>query len=102
MLFDDLPRALESERCILNVISGKVEKEKENKLNLKIYLIEGKLPWAEIKYDHNGIIQYTYQNIRNTIKRMIESLYRDLERLQDKCGYGMISSEDPRFAVEQR
>lgn len=101
-LFDDFPRQLESIRCILDVISGKVGKEDIKTLNIKIYLIEQYLPKAEIQYNYNGIIKHTYPVIRNQVKRMMESLYRDLEKLQDECGYGMISSEDPRFAVMQR
>ena len=89
MMSDDLPQALGVCRRILDAISGKVSKEERTPLNKDIYSIEAQLPRAESMYPYNGRLLYDNIKFRTLIKRCIEELYRELESLQDKYGYGM-------------
>lgn len=89
-------------RNVLNVISGKAKEDDVGKVNETIYEIETKLETAEVTFIYNGKRFYKNYLVRKETKRMLEDLYRSLERLQDKCGYGMISQEDPRLAVLKR
>ena len=102
MMDGNFPRSLEVVRRILDVISGKVDSDEAKKLNNEIYSIEGQIPNAMLTYSHMGMRLYTNPSERTKVKRRIETTYRKLEALQDQKGYGMIGSNDPRFAVEQR
>jgi len=94
--------SLEAIRGVLNVVSGKVKQEDINKLNEDIYFIEDKFEETEKTYNYGNRIYYTNAKTRTEVKKMLENLYRQLEKLQDKYGYGMVSQDDPRFAVLQR
>ena len=102
MMDNDFQGALESIRGILNVISGKAIEADIEIINKKVYLIEGKIPCALSTYVNEGIRVVRYPVIRRETKRLIENLYRELEKLQDKYGYGMISQDDPKLAVLKR
>jgi len=102
MMDEDLKQSLNVCRRILDVISGKVTEEERGTLNKDIYLIEDSLPKAENTYSYNGRVLYSDIEFRTLVKRCIEDLYRKLERLQDKKGYGMRSADDPNLATEMR
>lgn len=102
MLSSNFPMALESIRNILNVISGKVKEEVIEGFNKTIYEIEEWLEGTEVTYNYNGGIYHRNKELRRQVKREIENLYREVERIQDKYGYGMLSQEDPRKAVLKR
>ena len=102
MMEEDLKQALGVCRRILDVISGKVTEKERGTLNQDIYLIEDSLPKAEATYNYNGRVLYDDIKFRQLVKRCIEDLYRKLESLQDKKGYGMRAADDPRYAVEMR
>lgn len=103
-LAEDYPKALETIRCILDVISGKVDDDKANEINLKIYKLELILPKATETYMNreNGGVYFRNPLLRIEFKKEVEKLYREVARLEDKCGFGMISQDDPRFAVAMR
>ena len=87
----DLNYALEACRGVLNIISGKVKSETIKKINEKIYFIENELPKANELYtnesDGNRYFRNTQERIN--LKKEIENLWRRLEKIQDKYGYGM-------------
>ncbi len=103
-LGEDYKKALETIRCILDIISGKVDDKKSEKLNQSIYNLELLLPKVTETFINreSGGVYYKNPKLRIFFKQRIEKLYRELERMQDRCGYGMISQDDPRFAVEMR
>jgi len=102
MMDEDMKQALNVCRRILDVISGKVTETERGTLNKDIYLIEDSLPRAENTYAYNGRMLYYDIKFRTLVKRCIEDLYRKLESLQDKKGYGMRSADDPNLATEMR
>lgn len=102
MMDNNFQGALESIRGILNVISGKATDTDIEVINKKVYLIEEKIPYALASYVNEGVRVIRYPKIRIDVKRKIENLYRELEKLQDKYGYGMVGAEDPRLAVLKR
>lgn len=102
MMDNDFIGSLESIRGILNVASGKIKQEDIDLINKEIYLIEYKIPYALATNINEGIKTFRYREIRTEVKRLIENLYRRLEKLQDKYGYGMVSKDDPKFAVMKR
>ena len=102
MMDEDMKQALNVCRRILDVISGKVDEKDRGTLNKDIYLIEDSLPKAESTYAYNGRLLYNDIKFRTLVKRCIEDLYRKLESLQDKKGYGMRSADDPNLATEMR
>lgn len=102
MMDNNFQGALESIRGILNVISGKANDTDLESMNKKVYLIETEIPFAIASYINEGVRVIRFPLRRTKTKRLIENLYRDLERLQDKYGYGMVSAEDPRLAVLKR
>jgi len=99
---NDYGGSLESIRSIVDIIAGKIKEKDINEINTEIYSIEEKIPSAEEIYNNNGKVFYKNKLARRETKRLIEKLYRKLEKLQDKYGYGMMSAEDPRLAVLQR
>jgi len=102
MMKDDMKDSLNVCRRILDVISGKVDEKDRGTLNKDIYLIESSLPRAEQTYLYNSRMLYHDINFRILVKRCIEDLYRKLEALQDKKGYGMRAADDPNLATEMR
>ena len=86
--------SLEACRGTLSVISGKVRQDDINKLDETIYSIEEELPKAEATYNHEGGSYFKNSKERIESKKKIENLWRDLEKLQDEYGYGMLSEED--------
>jgi hypothetical protein len=86
--------ALESCRGTINIISGKVKAEIVEELNKDVYKIEGLLPKAKEVYEHKGFKYFKNTEVRIQIKRELEKLWRNLEKLQDEYGYGMSSEED--------
>jgi len=102
-LDEKFPKALEVIRAILDIISGKVKDEEIDELNEQIYSIEEILPKATETYvSDNGLVIKAHPKMFMKVKRDIEILYREVERLQNDYGFGMISQDDPRFAVEMR
>ena len=94
--FDD---ALESIRCILSIISGKAKESDIKEMDKIVYTIESKIPKAKESYNNNGLVYWKNYGLRIELKRSIENLYRKLERMEDRYGYGMVGAEDPRLAV---
>ena len=99
---DNLTGAVEAMRNTLNVIAGKVENKDISPLSEGVYDIEDNLPEANTTYKGHGGTYYKNVYLRKMLKRKIEEVYREIERLMDKKGYGMPSLDDPRFAVLQR
>lgn len=94
--FDD---ALESIRCILSIISGKARESDIEEMDKEVYKIEFEIPKSKENYINNGLVYWKNYGLRIELKRKIENLYRKLERMEDRYGYGMVSAEDPRLAV---
>ncbi|KKM75455.1 hypothetical protein LCGC14_1390080 [marine sediment metagenome] len=94
MMKNDLASSLESCRGVLNVISGKVAENKIEELDKIVYEIEKSIPLADQTYSHNGSTWFKNFPKRIELKKKIENLWRDIERTQDKHGYGMVSEED--------
>ncbi len=102
MMDNNFQGALESIRGILNVISGKANETDLGEMNKKVYLIEEEIPYALASFINEGVRVIRFPKRRVKAKRLVENLYRELEKLQDKYGYGMVSAEDPRLAVLKR
>jgi len=103
MMDNDFQGSLEAIRGILNVISGKASEDDIKVMNEIIYEIGDMIPYALlIKITEAGKKVVVYPRARKETKINIENLYRKLEKLQDKYGYGMVSAEDPRLAVLKR
>jgi len=98
---NDFNGALESCRAILNVISGKVPYKKVKWVDEKlVYRIEDLIPFALVTHKgNNGTLWITNPEKRKEAKRLIERLYRILEKLQNEYGYGMVSADDPKRAI---
>ncbi len=94
MMRNDLSSSLESCRGVLNVISGKVGEDKIKELNKIVYEIETVIPKADQTYSYKGSTYFKNFSERIELKKKIENLWRDIERTQDKHGYGMVSEED--------
>lgn len=94
--------ALEAIRSIIDVISGKVPDKDLEEINELVYTIEDKIPEAEAIFQREGKLFIKNPTLRRQIKRDLENIYRRLERMQDKYGYGMVGQDDPRFAVLKR
>ncbi len=92
----DLTYALEACRAVLNIISGKVSAEKIEVVDEKVKKIEFWLPHADSTYLDALKKGKYYKNpgLRLKLKKEIESLWRELERIQDEYGYGMFSEDD--------
>jgi len=103
MMDNDFQGSLEAIRGILNVISWKASEDDIKVMNEIIYEIGDMIPYALlIKITEAGKKVVVYPRARKETKINIENLYRKLEKLQDKYGYGMVSAEDPRLAVLKR
>ena len=94
MMHNEFSDALESCRGVLNVISGKVSKEVVDDMNEVIYTVEGELPAANEIYTTDAGKYWKNSKNRIAVKRMLESLWRNLESIQDEYGYGMFSEDD--------
>ena len=86
--------ALECCRSITNIISAKVNDDQIEEINSKVYVIEDRLPKAKQTYLHEGARYFRDPEERKEIKRDLEGLWRELEKLQDEYGYGMFSEEE--------
>ena len=94
MMHNEFNEALESCRGILNVIAGKASEEIIDNMNNEVYKIEKALPEANKTYSNAGGKWWSNPDKRIEIKRLLESLWRNLEHIQDEYGYGMFSEDD--------
>lgn len=94
MMTNDFSASLECCRGVINIISGKINPTIIGKLNGMIYEIEKWIPSARQTYSSESISYYSHPQIRVTIKRNIEFLWRKIEKVQDDYGYGMFSEEE--------
>jgi len=101
---EDFKLALNTCRRIIDVISAKVPEKEITLLDEIVYSIEKNIPKAIETYrdQSKGGIYFKDVIFRVKIYRELESLYRILERLQNKFGYGMFSQEDPSHAIYKR
>lgn len=97
--YDDALRAIER---IVDIISAKIKEQELQEVDKLLIEIEIKLPMAMATYRKNGGIYWTNAMERDRVKRKIITLFRYVNKLQDKYGYGMVSLDDPRFAVLNR
>lgn len=94
--------AIKSIRRIVDIISPKLKKPEIEKIDAGIKVIELKLPQAMQVYIHNGSSYIKFPELNMNVERAIEEVFRFVNLLQDKYGYGMLSMSDPRFAVVER
>jgi len=102
MMHNDYSNAIKTIKNVHNIIAAKVTQTDSDIIDEGTMEVESKLPLADITYLFNGAKYYKNPQLRTEIEWSIHKLYRKLERLQDKYGYGMITQDDPRMAVLQR
>lgn len=93
---EDFDLALKSCRGVKSIIAGKVKTEEIKDINTKIKVIDDVLPLALETYVNrdNSSVYYRRNTLRKLVRQRIEVLWEQLERIQDKYGYGMKSEED--------
>lgn len=94
MMRNDFPSSLECCRGVIDIISGKVNKEEIRKMNCLVYSLDDSLSISERIYTHNGGKFYENPDARKIIKKNLEFLWRKIEDVQDRYGYGMFSEDD--------
>jgi len=87
-------KAIKVIRRIVDIISPKVKEVEMKKIDMGINQIEITLPKAMQLYYHNGSSYVKNPGLNIEIEKAIEEVFRYVNRLQDKYGYGMISEED--------
>jgi len=102
MMHSDYTNAIKTIKNIHNIIAAKVVKADSDIIDDETLKVEGLLGYANETFIHNGVKFYKYPRARTDIEVGIHKLYRKLERLQDRYGYGMVTQDDPRMAVLQR
>jgi len=89
-------------RRIHDIISAKMQESESEEMDKAVKKIEESIPEATRKYQSSGAIYYTSGEKKRTLEWEIELLFRKINKLQDKYGYGMVTLDDPRFAVLKR
>ncbi len=90
-------------RRIHDIVSAKMTEEEDKEVDDVVEKIEISLPEATKMYTNNGKTYYTNIKKKREIEWDIErKLFRKMNKLQDKYGYGMVNLDDPRFAVLKR
>ena len=89
---------------IVDIISAKVIPEEIKKVDGMISEIKKLLipALASFRSNKDGRVYWVNSNIRKVTEEKIIALFRYVNKLQDKYGYGMVSLDDPRFAVLNR
>jgi len=103
MMIDDMRGAVKALKQIIDVTCGKVKDEEITLVDEMTFSIDGKMPNAEKTYVNttDGKTYYKDAELWKEVNYEIRKLFRTVERLQDKYGYGMISKDDPGMAVLQ-
>lgn len=94
MIANSFPPSLECCRGVVDIIAGKVDSKEIGKLNKLIYVIEESFSMSEQFYNDNGMRKPNYPRVRIIVKRNLEFLWRKIEEVQDKYGYGMFSEDE--------
>ena len=94
MIHNDFNDALESCRGVLNIISGKVNEEIIENMNDDVFEIEDNLVEANKTFINEGGKYWANYRKRVEVKRLLETLWRNLESIQDEYGYGMFSEDE--------
>lgn len=98
----DYQNAVKIIRRITDTISPKLSQVEIMKINNGIKSIEVILPQAVALYLHNGSSYIKNPKLNSLVEEAIEEVARYVNKLQDDKGYGMLSKDDPRFAVTKR
>lgn len=98
MLTNNYEEALKALTRIHSIISPKLKEESKNidEQEEEIYILMNQ---ALLKYQYNGRMFYRNPDKKRLLEKKLEKMFRELELLQDKYGYGMGSKSDPSFAI---
>lgn len=96
---DNLLSALESIQRIVDVISPKLKDNEINPVDVLALEIINEIPTATQTYNFDGKTYLVNPEQFRTVKYKLSKLYREVNRLQDIHGYGMIDADDPKLAI---
>lgn len=96
---DNLLSALESIQRIVDIISPKLKDEELKPVDFLALQIMEELPRATQTYNIEGKTYLVNPEQFRTVKYKLSKLYREVNKLQDKHGYGMIDADDPKLAI---
>jgi len=99
---EEYPGAVKCIGRILDIVSAKMKPEEITKADEFIKVINEKIPKAIEKHTISGKVFWTNVENKKEVEKKIIELFRYVNKLQDKYGYGMVSLDDPRFAVLNR
>lgn len=96
---NDLAGALEVIGRILDIVSAKVKDNEIAEVDALMQEIARELPEAIKTHYLDGSIYLSNPSKQKQLKIRMSVLFRKVNKLQDKYGYGMIDQADPRLAV---
>ena len=97
----ELKEAVKVMRRMHDIISAKIKEHESEEVDRMVVEIELILPEAVATFNHDGKNWVRNPQLKTQAEHSIEKLFRYINKLQDKYGYGMVSLDDPRFAVLQ-
>ena len=104
MKIAEYKRALDDIDRIMDIISAKVKPNEMEVADEMVKDIESYIGDATEVYINKtkGIKYLKSPTLNIKLRDAIRTLFRYVNKLQDKYGYGMVSLDDPRMAVLQR
>lgn len=100
----EFDKAIKSIDRVLDIISAKVKENEITEADKMIKEIKNQIPIAMKTYinSDNGQVFISNPKVHEEVYDNLKKLFRYVNKLQDKYGYGMVSLDDPRFAIMQR
>lgn len=98
----DYSSALKSINRIHDIVSPKIKQEESEIVDGMVDKIEVDLQTAMETFNNAGRIYIKNPQQHKKMYKDVAKLFRFVNKIQDKYGYGMVSQDDPRLAVTQR
>jgi len=92
-------KAVSSIERVHDIISAKIKSEESDEVDKMVAGVIDQIPTAMQTFVYNGQRYVKDPYTRKQTENKIKKLFRHVNNLQDKYGYGMIEQDDPRLAV---